>query len=481
MRISFINSLLGGDFSALDIAITTLATYVNERSHHKASIIDLTFHRRNWKSILRRGIEKNRPDIIAISSNTMYMKYIKTIMQEVKSKYNLPIILGGHHASIYPQETISVPECDAICIGDGEEPLVEFLNRKERNEPMQGLRGIWVKDNGNLIRNEGGRFRESLDDLPIPNWDLWEDLDKYFYYLGMLYMIGSRGCPYRCTYCDAQGIKDAVSGKYFRLRNPVGYAQEIAYQWAKYKNRNLRLAQLFDPVFTMYDDWVEAFCNEYCRLGIHKEFRLSVFSRLDHLNEQKIKILAKSGCAILRVGVEAGDSYIRHQIYNKQIPDEKIKEVFKLSKENGIIFTAFYILGGPAETPGTVDKTIRLAYELDAERSAFFIYKPFTKEGVQLLLEHGGWIDTTRWNKADNITFDAVTYTKELTPLQIEWYQRKAYLLTFGRRLMRMIKRQKLKYFIRLLLYMFRGFIDGLSYSYLLVYYHVYGYDNVDK
>ncbi|MFA5089691.1 MAG: radical SAM protein [Candidatus Omnitrophota bacterium] len=481
MRVSFINSLLGGDFSALDIAITTLATYVNERSRHKASIIDLTFHLRNWRQVLRQGIEENSPDVIAISSNTMYMKYVNAIMQEIKKEYRLPVILGGHHASIYPEETIAIPECDSICIGDGEEALVEYLNRRQEGKALEGACGIWAKEGDRIIRNTGGRFRKGLDDLPIPNWDLWKDLDKYFYYLGMLYMIGSRGCPYNCTYCDAHGIKDAVPGDYFRLCDPVRYAREIAYQWDKYKNRNLRLAQLFDPVFTMYDDWVESFCAEYRRLGIQNEFRYSVFSRLDHLNERKIKALAKSGCAILRVGVEAGDEYIRNKIYKRGMSGSKIKEIFRLAKENGIIFTAFYILGGPAETPHTVKRTISLAYELDAERSAFFIYKPFTKEGVELLSEHGGWIDNSRWQKADNITFDAVVYTKDLSPRQVEWAQKKAYFLTFGRRLLRMLWRQNLKYFPQLLIYMCKGIIDGLNYSYLLVYYHIYGYDNVDK
>ena len=481
MRISIINSLLGGDFSALDIAITNLATYVNKRSRHNASIIDLTFHRRRWKRALRKGIEKYRPDVIGISSNTMYMKYVKTIMREIKSEYGLPVVLGGHHASIYPDEAIKLADCDAVCIGDGEESLVGFLDRREEKASMEGLRGFWVKENGRLIKNEPGQFRENLDDLPIPDWDLWEDLDRYFYYLGMLYMIGSRGCPYRCTYCDAHGIKDAVPGKYFRLRSPESYAQEIAYQWNKYRGRNLRLAQLFDPVFTMYDDWVERFCSEYRRLGLQKEFRYSVFSRLDHLNEQKIRTLAQSGCAILRVGVEAGDPYIRNTIYKKEISDEKIREIFSIAKASGIVFTAYYILGGPSETPGTVNKTIRMARELDAARSAFFIYKPFTKEGVQLLSEHGGWVDNKLWREADNITFDAVVYTKDLTPLQVEWYQKKAYFLTFGKRLLRMIGRQKHRYFFRLFLYLCKGLLDGLDRSYLVTYYHIYSYDNVDK
>jgi radical SAM superfamily enzyme YgiQ (UPF0313 family) len=47
------------------------------------------------------------------------------------------------------------------------------------------------------------------------------------------------------------------------------------------------------------------------------KLRYSVFSRLDHLHEKKIKTLAASGCAILRVGVETGDEYIRNEIYKK--------------------------------------------------------------------------------------------------------------------------------------------------------------------
>lgn len=481
MHVTFINSLLGGDFSALDISITALATYLNERTRHSASIIDLTFHRRHWKKTLREGIEKNQPDMVAISCNTMYMQYVKTIMKEVKTQYKLPIILGGHHASIYPEETFSIEGCDALCIGDGEEPLTRLLDSCSEKKDAKGIRGIWIKNNGTLLKNQGGCFIDNIDDLPIPDWDLWADLDKYFYHLGMLYIIGSRGCPYKCTYCDAHGIAKAVEGKYFRMRNPIKYAQEIAYQWRKYKNRGLRLAQLFDPVFTMKDDWVEAFCDEYRAQGIEKEFKYSVFSRIDHLNEKKIKLMAKSGCAILRVGVEAGDSFIRNEIYKKNVSDEQIRRMFKLAKGYGIRFTAFYILGGPCETPGTLQKTIDLAYEIDGERSAFFIYKPFTQEGVKQIMEYGGWIDQERWSKADNITFDAVVYTKELTPKQVEWYQKKAYLWTFGRRLLRMIIRQGPKYFIRLFTYMYKGLKDGLSFSYLLTYYHIYGYDNVDK
>jgi len=482
MHISFINAI-GPDFSAMDIGITHLATCINQRTKHTASIVDLTFNLHNWKKYIEKKMEKFKPDIVGFSTNMMYMQYIKPIMREIKTKYRLPIILGGAHASIFPEEVISIEEVDAVCIGDGEFTLAEYLDRLSEKKSFEGIKGIWAKENGRVIKNSGGCFIENIDQFPYPDWDLWENLEKFFYFLGMLYIQGSRGCPHRCTYCDAHGIADAVKGKYFRFREPVDYAREIAYQWRKYKNRKTppRLAQLFDPVFTIDEKWLAAFCDEYRRQGIEKEFRFSAFSRIDHLNEEKIKMLSKAGCALLRVGIEAGDEYIRKEIYKKRISDEEIKKIFRLAKIYGIGFTAFYILGGPGENKNTLNKTLKLARELDANRSAFFIYKPFTKEGMEQVKQFGGYVNPQRWKEANNITFGAVVRLKDMSPFQIEMFQKKAYFFTFGKRLLRMIARLKWKYFIRLFLYLLKGIRNHLDFNYLMIYFHIYGYDNVDK
>lgn len=483
MKIQFINALLGGDFSSLDIALTNLATYLNQRTKHSASIVDMTFHTKHWKKHLHRNIKKEKPDMIGMSCNTMYMQYVKKIAEEIKLHYDIPIILGGHHVSISPNETLNNPTINAVCIGDGEFALTEYLNRYEKGKSARGIAGIWAKEKNKIIKNKIGCFIKDIDKLPIPNWDYWEDLDKYFYYLGMLYIIGNRGCPYHCTYCDAHGIAKAVTGRYYRIRNPVEYAREIAYQWGKYENRGVRLAQLFDQVFTMDKKWLKQFCDEYRKLGIADEFKYSAFSRIDHLNKEKMEMLGKSGCALLRVGVEAGNSFIRNKIYGRNITNQQIKKIFKLGEKNNIGFTVYNIIGGPGETRETINETIRLAEQLDGakRRFAFFIFKPFTEASVRQVSEYGGYIDEKRWKKADNITFDAVVHLKELTPKQVEKLQRKAYFLTFGRHLARIIKRQKLRYFTRLTTYMTKGIKEGLDPNYLLPYFHIYGYDNIDK
>lgn len=481
MRIIFINAVLGGDFSALDISITQLATYLNVKTNHKATITDLTFHKKHWKNLVYRDIKKYKPDIIGISCSTLYLQHIKRITRFIKQNFDLPIILGGYHPSISPEETIKMQDIDAINIGDGEFAIEKYLDNYEKKKSVKGIKGIWAKENNKIIRNSGGCFIKDLDQFPIPNWNLWKDLNKYFYYLGMLYFLGIRGCPYRCSHCDAHQISDGVKGSYFRTRDPVKYAGEILYQWHKYEKKGMRFAQMFDQVPTMDKKWLKAFTDEYAKEGNPDKYNYSMFSRIDHLNEEKIKMLSKSGCKILRMGVESGNNFIRREIHQKKTTIPQIKKVFDLCKKYNVGMTAFYMVGGPAESRKTINQTINLARQLNANRSAFFVYKPVTKESEELIKKYGGEIDMNRWNKADNFTFDAVVKLKDISPRQVELLQYKAYLMTFSKRLFWMIKNNPIRYTTRLTTYISRGLKDGLDMRYLLPYYHIYGYDYVNK
>lgn len=483
MKMMFVNPTLGGDYSAMDISICNLATYLNERTGHKASICDMTFHRKKWQEHLRKSIIKNKPNIIGISCNTLYMNYIKKIMKEIKEKFNLPIIVGGYHPSIHPEETFNIPEVDALCTGDGEHALAQFLDEFEKGESAEGIKGIWTKENGKEIKNPRGNFITNIDDLPIPDWGLWEDLEKYFYFLGMGYFIGTRGCPYNCTNCDALAIKQHVDGPYYRVRDPVKYVEEIKHQWEKHgKKKGMRLAQLFDQVFTLDAKWVIRFCNAYIESGLAEELPWSTFARIDNLDVEKMKMLGKANCALLRVGIEAGDEFIRNKVHKKGVSNEQIHEVLRAGEKYGVGFTAFFMLGGPGESKETINKTIELAVSIQRpkRRIAFFVYKPFTEEGVKLIEQYGGTIDEMRWANADNITFDAVVNLKDISPDEVEWLQKKAYLLTFSRRWLRMVRdKYFFKYLYQFSAYTLRGLKYGMDMNYLVPYFHIYGYDNV--
>lgn len=182
MRISLISPNLSGDVSILDMGLTYLATYLNQMTSHRAQIIDFTFHRRQWRRHLYRQIKRFEPDIVGITCTSLYIGYIKAIAREIKERFGLPIMCGGYHASLMPDETLAIPEVDAICIGDGEFSLTEYLNALEHKESLIGIRGIWVKNNGEAEKNPLRELIKDIDSLPIPDYELWEDIDEYLYF-----------------------------------------------------------------------------------------------------------------------------------------------------------------------------------------------------------------------------------------------------------------------------------------------------------
>ncbi|MEM2115671.1 MAG: radical SAM protein [Candidatus Woesearchaeota archaeon] len=480
MRITFINPTLGGDYSALDIAITTLATIINKKSHHLARILDFTFHKRTWREKLKKHIHEFKPNIIGFSTNSLYFKYIIKISEEIKKlNPNIKIIIGGYYATTNPQ-IIRNSLFDYLFVGDADETIVEFLNKLEKKKELRNIRGLWYyEEDGTLIHN-AGYFYENLDDLPYLDWDLWEDLDKYFYFLGMLYFIGSRGCIYNCSFCEAREFANAVDPKrYYRKMSPKRFAEELAYQWKKYENRGLRLIQVFDQIPTLEENWIIEFCEHYKKIANINKHKYSMFSRADNLNEKKIKLLKEAGCNMLRIGFEHGDEEIRNKILRKGLSDEKIEEVSTLLKKYRMKSTSYYILGVPGETKKSILKTIKLAKKINSERSAFFIFKPLTNESVKIIEKTGSKMVLNRLNKADNITFKAILKSNDLSAWEIDFFQIYAYLLTFLPRLTKTIKRKPIRYWIELITYLMKGITYGLSLNYLVTYYHIYGYDNI--
>ena len=315
MRISIVSPNLSGDVSILDMGVTILATYLNECTPHEANIIDFTFRRQRWREVLREKLDAFRPQVVGITMTSLYLPYIRATARLVKEEYGLPILGGGYHPSLMPDETLDMDDIDAVCLGDGEFATEEYLNALEGGRSIEGIEGIWGKENGEIIKNPRRMLNQDIDSLPIQDYDLWDDLDEYLYFMELLYFIGTRGCPFNCTYCSEYPMKRLFPGRYFRQRNPEAYAQEIGVQWEKYRGRGMRLAHTFDPVFTVDRKWLERFCVEYARLGLADKLPYSVFTRADTVDEDKVRMLAETNCKVIRIGIEAGNPRIRNEIY----------------------------------------------------------------------------------------------------------------------------------------------------------------------
>lgn len=480
MKITIINPNLSGCPSILDIGLTYLATYINERSEHEAQILDFTFHRKNWKEHMQKHMQKHKPDVIGFGTPTMYIGYIKQMIEEIHIGYktDMPIICGGYHPTLQPEATLCIKGVSAVCLGDGEETLKAYLDALHNKKTLSGIKGLYYKENGNIIKNDL-RPKLNINNLPFPNYDLWEDLDKYFFFLNQLYTIGMRGCPFNCTNCADQPFHTKTPGSRIRILDPKRYVAEIKYQYDKYPGK-FDIVHCYDPVFTFDKKWVKTFCDEFKRFGLHKKVAFSVFSRGETIDEETIKMIADANCRLVRIGIEVGNEKIRAEVLHKVISNKKIEENVALLHKYGIAITAFNMLGCPGENRSTLQQTFNFIKYLKIDRPVFFIFRPFEEtEAAGMMVE--GNVDDKKMKNTTSLHKGAVLSLEDMTPKQIERFQLKCYLYFYSKRVLRLIKITKHKFFINWIKYSIKGIRNRVPLFYIMGYFiHNYGENGVN-
>ncbi len=392
MRIAVIFPNLNGSPQTLDLGLVYLATYISERTHHQIKIIDTTFHSRHWRSHVRSQIEEFKPDVIGFSVFSVLWDYSQQIARDIRTYWNVPHIFGGYQAVMDPEPTIESDVVDVICTGEGEHTLAEYLDTLEQKKPLKGVKGIWFKEGGKVIKNDFRPAIPDLDTLPFPNWDLFDDIEKYLFFLGRLYAIGTRGCPYRCSFCAETSLEVTFAGKRWRERSPEKYVEEISYQYEKYKNRGMVGAHLFDTVFSFNDQWLDRWTAQYRVKGLDKKLPFTVFVRPDNKNAAPLKILklAEAGCAQVRMGIESGDDSIRKAELKKPgCTNTGIYEIVAKLNDAGILAKTYSIIGFPHDTEGSVRRTIRFADNPMVQTQFVLSYTPIQGTPMAMKMKEG--------------------------------------------------------------------------------------------
>jgi len=145
-----------------------------------------------------KAIEKISPDLVALSCPLNIYPFVKQVVKLVKQYFDIPVIIGGGHATLAPDYILANENIDMVCLGEGEEPLVELADKMTSGKDYTDTKNIWFKKKGTIIRNPVRSLLEEIDCLPFPDRDLFY---KYGCFSGNVYFVAGRGCPYHCTYC----------------------------------------------------------------------------------------------------------------------------------------------------------------------------------------------------------------------------------------------------------------------------------------
>jgi radical SAM superfamily enzyme YgiQ (UPF0313 family) len=318
------------------------------------------------KKELQSIVRSYKPDLICVSLVERNFWTAKDLLDGVEA----PVLVGGIMPTIAPDYCIDQDWIDYICVGEGEEAIVEFLNNGLISAP-----NIWSKDYASQRRS-----LTNLDEVPEQDWSLFDKRHLLKPFMGKVYRGGafefSRGCFRSCTFCVAPRLRDQAKGLgcYHRTKSPELCIREIEH---KIKDYDLNMVAFGDTDFLSgvpKEKITEFLCKYHDRCKIPFTIQTSVPTLLD---EDILKLLRKAQCCAISVGVESGSERIRKEVMKKIIPTDLIKKSFDLCRKHELRVTANYMIGLPYEEEADVQETIKLNRMINPPSIAVTFFTPF--------------------------------------------------------------------------------------------------------
>ncbi|MDD4910426.1 MAG: radical SAM protein [Candidatus Omnitrophica bacterium] len=318
-----------------------------------------------------RRAEEYSPDLIAFSCLTNLYPWVSKMAGLIKQRMDVPIIVGGIHPTILPAYVIKNPNIDMICVGEGEEAMLELVNGMQKGDVDYSTRNIWFKRDGEVVRNPSRPLIQDLDSLPFPDKDGFR---KYGCFSDRLYVMSGRGCPHQCTYCFNSHYRKLfnISGKpYVRRRSVENVISELRFFKDRYK---IKEVFFYDDIFTINEDWVRRFCEIYKR-DIRLPFKIMVHPQA--VKKDTMRQLAEAGCIYTDIGIESGNEELRRKLLKRNMSNEDIVNTSRTLKEVGIRFCTLNIVGFPTETREQMWQTYDLNRRIKPDGTIMTIFYPF--------------------------------------------------------------------------------------------------------
>lgn len=374
---------IGSQFPRIGTAY--IAAYLRQNGYD-VKIVDAIALNLNAEGI-KKIIKKEKPDFIGLGPFTeeIYEAYkVCKIAKQVDT--GIVTVLGGPHASALPRETLEeFPLVDCVIYGEGEETFLKLAN----GLALVDIDGIAYRKNDEIIVNKPACPIENLDEIPYPAWDLYP-MDSYRGILTKnfnrkmdipaleLPVLSVRGCPSKCNFCYK--VYDGV-----RFRDPVKVVDEIEFLVDKYGATDIFFAE---GTFLAKSEHGKKICTELIRRRLGKKISWVAETRVNAVDEESLKLMKEAGCEELYYGIESGDEEILKKS-KKGITFDQMRTAIKLTRKVGIRACCFSIIGHPNETKETIDKTINLLMELDADIMNIAIMLPFPGTKIRELAEKG--------------------------------------------------------------------------------------------
>jgi radical SAM superfamily enzyme YgiQ (UPF0313 family) len=350
--------------------------------------------------VIVEEIRRQQPDLVGLSflSTTSY-PYAKVLARQIRAADpRVKLAMGGVFVSLNPQLVkLQCPEVDFVCRGDGEQLLLDLLERLQDPDTVTGV--TWQESGGALRHNPSRPLTRDLDQWPFPDRESLDldfvesmplDVPAVLSLDRFTTMQTSRGCPWPCVFCDIPIFNE---GKW-RSRSP----EHVLAEFEQLQRDGYGSVYFVDDHFLLQPKRIEAIGRGIIEKGITIQWGCE--GRVDSVCMQLFPLMAKAHCRTLMFGIESGSQKILDRLKKEQTLQE-IETAVTNAKKAGIeIVHGFFVVGIPDETEQDMRETFRFASKLRVDSFGFnrlCVYRgtPLWQEYVRRGLVN----DATDWYK----------------------------------------------------------------------------------
>lgn len=301
-------------------------------------------------------------------------------LEFVKSKRpDVPTMLGGWFPSLFPESPFESPFVDIVAIGPADFSAPEVADRILEGRSLEGIEGIWARENGQVVKNPFAHLPDIKQTHPIP-WDV-VGIARYIHPGGWINTFTSRGCPGQCNFCSIF----CLDPRRWTAMEPERVVESIQQLY----DLGVRAFKVMDTDFCADVKRVD----EVARLLLERGpegIRFEILGRhwnMRAMTDEQIRRLRLAGCTEIEMGVESGSQRLS-DLVRKQLDVTEVPETARRFVENGIRLKLNFMFGIPTETDEELAQTLNLISKVlelgdDAIRLQLFRYTPVPGDASQ--------------------------------------------------------------------------------------------------
>jgi radical SAM superfamily enzyme YgiQ (UPF0313 family) len=367
------------------LALMAIAQFLKSHSHHEVTILDAQLDDLGY-DVVEAKVREFAPDVVGVTAFTVQLVDVLKTVQTAKKAGAKYVVVGGPHVSDFPQECKNLPGVDAVVKGEGQKPMLDLCDAWEKGIEPKGIPGTMAHPE-DPVPDQDVYFSNNLDDYPIIDRTM-VDYKRYYDVMGkggiFTTLISSRGCPYRCTFCNTPRHR-------YRVMTPSRVCDEIQ------ACLDLGIEEFYfvDDTFNITNQRVIDLCDAIIERGL--KLRWTVRFRVKGVNRELLTKMKQAGCHRIQFGVEQGteEGLLR---LKKDVTVREIENAFKLCREIGIHTVAYFMIGTPTErTKEDVMDTIDYSIRLDPDFVMFNVLTPFPGTTLYDEGQRDGVLDVNPW------------------------------------------------------------------------------------